>query len=300
MKFATQATSILAVAFLATTASAQSMSFSMGSTEMIWDGGKWVPASTCGGGKSGKGGKPTSSKTAKSSKSSKSTSKEWWSAAPTVSNAPSESWTDWKGGKSGKSSKASDDDGKDWWSGNPKDTCEVSCSDKESLESQIAANAVQIAALQAALENQQAQIDANAEQGANQQAQIGENTEDLNAVENQVIANTDQIDAIENGVLANAAQIDAVENQVIANAASSNSLTNWEDCGVFTKCDGILACTVNNVDNSENIPCGSCNENGACNGQFSFGTVGLRSCNSRFGCQLLPPNCTLKKEEDQV
>ena len=195
MKFATQATSILAAASLATTASAQSMSFSMGSTEMIWDGGKWVPAKTWGGGKSGKGGKPTA-KSAKSSKSSKSTSKEWWSAAPTVSNAPSESWAGWKGGKSGKSSKASDDDGKDWWSGNP-DTCEVSCADKESLESQIAD-------LQAALETALDQIE-NAFQ----------------RTEDRINANSDQIDA-------NTAQIDEIDNQVIANAASSNFLTNCE------------------------------------------------------------------------
>ena len=61
----------------------------------------------------------------KSGKSSKSSSKDWWSAAPTVSNAPSDSkeWAGWWSGKSGKSSKStsteSSKSSKDWWSASP-------------------------------------------------------------------------------------------------------------------------------------------------------------------------------------
>jgi len=92
-----------------------SMSMIQGDAEYAWDG-KWPATTTTEATEVAdwsdwKG----TSKASKSSstKSGKSSSKDgWWSAAPTVSSAPSseKEWSDWKG--SGKSSKASGDDWK--------------------------------------------------------------------------------------------------------------------------------------------------------------------------------------------
>ena len=85
-----------------------SMSMIQSPGEYQWDG-KWPEETTTEATKAGdwsdwKGNSKASKST--STKSSKSSDKDWWSPAPTVSNAPTDAkeWDGWWSGKSGKSS----------------------------------------------------------------------------------------------------------------------------------------------------------------------------------------------------
>jgi hypothetical protein len=97
-----------------------SLSMIQGDAEYAWDG-KW-PATTTTTVATDAGDWADWKGTSKSSKStsSKGSKDGWWSASPTVSNAPS-SEKEWSAGKSGKSdgTKSGKSSSKDWWSAAP-------------------------------------------------------------------------------------------------------------------------------------------------------------------------------------
>ncbi|KAL9186877.1 hypothetical protein ACHAXT_010597 [Thalassiosira profunda] len=103
-------------------------------------------------------------------------------------------------------------------------------------------------------------------------------------------------------------QIDALKSQVSSNAVGINANSNWiydpdgqeigDGCGLFVKCQGTFACRKGGPVEffSENVSCGSCNAQSACDAQ-QLGTVGgligSRSCNAVVGCFALPPTSSV-------